>query len=323
MRRAGAPRPGTRRRRSRRQASPREAVDRATAGDRVERRAVQALPERRQLVDLHRLAAKRAAARRDAPDRPAAVVAEDISALQAGHRVAAIDEPAGDGAARGVGVLRDRLDQRPGPERCVGEAAAAFVDVPAEVDEPGRRARQPVDLLDLALPDVADPEIARGAVEAVPPRVAQADRDEIGRELPLAHVEPEQLSEQDVRVLRAVLRIAARPTVAEADPQLPVGPELEVAPVVVGVGLLDAEDLLRAPRQRAAVRGAVADDPRRAVAARGVVHVEGPVARVAGRECEPEQSLLAPGDDARAHVEERPPHTTALHDPDATRLLDD
>src|SRR6185503_8932240 len=272
--------PGTRRRRSRRQASPREAVDRATAGDRVERRAVQALPERRQLVDLHRLAAKRAAARRDAPDRPAAVVAEDIAALQAGHRVAAIDEPAGDGAARGVGVLRDRLDQRPGPERCVGEAAAALVDVPAEVDEPGRRARQPVDLLDLALPDVADPEIARSAVEAIPPWVAQADRDELGRGLRLSHVEPEQLSEQDVRILRAVLRIAARTAVAQADPQLPVRPELEVPPVVVRVGLRDPEDLLRAPGQGAAVRGAVADDPRRAVAARGVVHVEGPVARV-------------------------------------------
>ena len=92
-----------------------------------------------------------------------------------------IDEAAGDRAAGGVGVLRDRLDQRAGAERRVGEAAPPLVDVPAEVDEPGRRARQPVDLLDLALSDVADPEIARRAVEAVPPRVAQTDRDELGR----------------------------------------------------------------------------------------------------------------------------------------------
>src|SRR6186997_1343045 len=214
MRRAGGPRPGTTRRRSRRPASPREAVDRAAAGDRVERRAVQALAEGGELVDPHRLAAKRPAARGDAPDRPAAVVAEDVAALQAGYRVAAIDEPARDGAAGGVGVLRDRLDQRPGPERGIGEAAASLIDVPAEVDEPGRRSRQPVDLLDLALSDVADPEIARDAVEAVPPRVAQADRDELGRGLRLPHVEPEQLPEQGVRVLRAVLGIAPRPAVA-------------------------------------------------------------------------------------------------------------
>ena len=221
-------------------------------------------------------------------------------------------------------VLRDRLDQRPGPERLLGEAAPPLVDVPAEVDEPRRPARQPVDLLDLVLPDVADPEVARRAVEAVPPGVAQADRDELGRRLRLPDVEPEHLAEQRIGVLRVVLGIAARTAVAEPDPQLPVGAELEVAPVVVGIRLLDAEDLLRAARQGAAVRGAVAHDPRRAVALGGVVDVERPVARVARREREPEEPLLAAGDDERADVEERcRTHAPPLDDTNAPGLLDD
>ena len=78
-----------------------------------------------------------------------------------------------------MGVLRDRLDEPPRAERLVLVAAAPLVHVPAEVDQPRRRAGQVVDLLDRALADVSDPEVLRLAVEAEAPRVPEPERDDL------------------------------------------------------------------------------------------------------------------------------------------------
>ena len=79
------------------------------------------------------------------------------------------------------------------------------------------------------------------------------------------------------------------------------------------------------PRVRStAVARAVADDPRRAVRLRGVVDVERSIARVAGRERHPQQTLLASVLDERADVEEGTRrHPAPLDDADPPGLLDD
>ena len=161
-------------------------------------------------------------------------------------------------------------------------------------------------------------------VEAEPPRVPEPEREDLRRRVRAPDVEAEHLAEQAVGVLGPVLGIAARASVAHPDPQPPVGPEDEVPAVVVRVRLVDPEDLLRAPRQGSPVARPVADDPRRPVRPRGVVHVEGVVARVGRREREPEQALLTPVDDERADVQERARlHLAALDDTDPARLLHD
>ena len=87
---------------------------------------------------------------------------------------AAVDVAAGDRAAERVGVLGDREDvvRR---RRAAGDAAVlALHDVPAVVAAARARVEFAVDLLVAILADVGDEEVAGRAVEADPPRVAQA-----------------------------------------------------------------------------------------------------------------------------------------------------
>src|SRR2546425_11485 len=77
------------------------------------------------------------------------------------------------------------------------------------------------------LPDVADHQVARDAVEREAKRVAQPDREELG--IAAAEVEPQQLAQAPVvvdpvddgrrrlrRLLRVARRVAARAAVAGA-----------------------------------------------------------------------------------------------------------
>ncbi len=112
------------------------------------------------------------------PEPARAVIREDIPARERRLRVAAVDVPAGHGAALAVVVLRDRFREALGVAGRVAEAVEALRHVPAVVEaaDPGPG---DVDLLPFALPHIADPEIARAAVEADPPRVAQAGEPDL------------------------------------------------------------------------------------------------------------------------------------------------
>ena len=95
-------------------------------------------------------------------------------------------------------------------------------------------------------------------------------------------------------VLRAVLRVAAAAAVAQADVQVAVGAELHLPAVVVGVGLVDEQHLLRAGRVsqvRIACADAVAGDDGVAAVV-GVVDVEIAVGGVVRMEGQAQQSLL-------------------------------
>src|SRR5205823_2333128 len=151
-------------------------------------------------------------------------------------------------------------------------------------------------------------------VEREAPRVPQAERRH--RHAAARGVDPEQLAELRRGVLRAVLGVAAGAAVAHADPELAVGPELELAAVVVRVGLRDEQKLPRRARDRASPVGAVLDDARVAVPV-GVVDVEEPVLRVAGVEGDREKPLLPAAQDEAPDVEERlGPYPAALEDDD-------
>ena len=143
----------------------------------------------------------------------------------------------------------------------------AFAVAPAVVTA-ARAARLVVDFFEAVLADVADDQragaAARDIVEAVAPRIAKAERpdlvarrvaaeERIVRRNPVAgrvvvghaDVDAQHLAEQLVRVLRAMVGIVAGSAVAEADVEKAVGPEREVAAVVVRERLLD--EALRAP----------------------------------------------------------------------------
>ena len=199
----------------------------------------------------------------------------------------------------------------------------ALVAVPAEVHEPRPAALQVVDLLPRVLADVADVEVARRAVEREPPRVAQAVGDELPTRLRRLRVQPHDLRERPREVLAVVLRVAAAAAVAVSPVEKTVGPELQLAAVVVRREVLDEEQLLgRAGNRRRPVR-AVLDDARVAVSV-GVVDVEAVCRRVVRRERDREETLLAAAHDEGADVEERRrPDLPALEHEDPPRLLDD
>jgi hypothetical protein len=111
--------------------------------------------------------------------------------------------------------------------------------------------------------------------------------------------------------------IAAASTVAQADPQPTVGAEDQVPALVVGVRLVDEQDLPARVRNGAATLHGVLDDP--GVGARvGVVDVEAPV----GREGQAEQSLFGARRDIGGDVENGSGVDLAASDgPDAATLL--
>src|SRR5262245_19714940 len=95
------------------------------------------------------------------PHVPLAVVAEQVRTSESRDRRTPVDDAAGDRAALVVGVLEHR-ENTPVRVAAALEGMGGLHLVPAEVraaSAAGGR-RQLVDLLPLALPDVADPQVA-------------------------------------------------------------------------------------------------------------------------------------------------------------------
>ena len=108
------------------------------------------------------------------------------------------------------------------------------------------------------------------------------------------------------------MRVAAAPAVAEADVEVPVGPEQDVAAVVVGVGLVDEEHAPGRRSVRAVAAHRVLDHVRVAIGV-GVVDVQ---VRAVGRERDAEQALLAPARRLCREVEDRSRIDLAVADGD-------
>src|SRR5205085_8949608 len=94
------------------------------------------------------------------------------------------------------------------------------------------------------LADVGDPEIAGRAIEAESPRIAKAERPDLAARAGAIHerirrrdrvprgavdVDAQNFSEQRREILRAIAGIAGASAVAEADVEVVVGTEGEVA----------------------------------------------------------------------------------------------
>src|SRR5262249_27931712 len=256
---------------------PREAVDRAGPRDRVEL-AGGSLAERGQLRDAHRLAAggdDLAVLLAETPHEARAPIAVDIAPAQRRHVPAAVDEAADDRAiAVRMAVHGDRHDELAGAVGLlVLEDGAPFVDVPAVVLETGAHLRRVVDLLPAASTHVADPQVTGRAVEREAPGVPQPVADDLGLRMRRVDVDPEQLAEQRVEVLRSVLRVSLGAAVAHADVESAVRAEGQLAAVVVRVRLGDEEELPGRARNCTPAVRAVSDDAG-VPAAVGVVDVE-------------------------------------------------
>ena len=143
-----------------------------------------------------------------------------------------------------------------------------------------------------------------------------------------------------LRVLREVIRIAARSAVAHADVEISVGTEGDLAALVIAAARRLRDEALarrklqvecgrRIEHERIAARSLVAADHRIATALfRGEVDVDAPAGRVIGRERQSEQAafiILEPDRAGRAaDIEEVVrQHRAIAHDADHAFLFDD
>src|SRR5439155_26533012 len=113
-------------------------------------------------------------------EQPAvAVVPEDGRAPEAGDVGSPVHVATGDRAPAGaVAVLVDRTD---GAARAAVLIAMITLETAPAVALAAMRVRGLlVDLLPRVLPDVADPEVARGAVEGEPPGIPKSVRPDLG-----------------------------------------------------------------------------------------------------------------------------------------------
>ena len=138
----------------------------------------------------------------------------------------------------------------------------------------------------------------------------------------MARIDAQDLAEQRVEVLRAVLRVAAGAAVARSDVQQAVRPEQQQAAVVVRVWVRHRQH--GPPRRLVGAVRAPARAPELlhllVAAAVGEVDVEAPAGRVVRRERHREQALLAPRGDLGRKVQERAADPFAAeqqHDPPA------
>ena len=149
-----------------------------------------------------------------------------------------------------------------------------------------------VDLLPLALADVADPDGAAVAVEREPPRVAQADAPDARLGARAIDVEAQHLAEQRAAVLGVAELVVAAAAVAGAEPQPAVGSEVQLAAVVVArLAVPDRHE--RAPVRAAIARRAPLGDRDVAGAGGRVVQEEAMVGRELRVEGDRQQAALA------------------------------
>ncbi len=128
---------------------------------------------------------------------------------------------------------------------------------PAVVPASPARCRLEAHFLPGVLPDVGDEEISREPIERETPRVSESERPDFGPRRgiggervvegngvgkPLVDVDAEDLSQEGDPALRPIPRISGGAPVAEPDPQLPIGTERELSPVVIRVWLIDGEE---------------------------------------------------------------------------------
>ena len=189
-------------------------------------------------VHQHRPAAGRA----PLPDPAGAVVGIEIEAAQLGQHRPAVDVSAHHRAVAGtrrhrVRVLEGRELELRAVDRLRPEDVVALVVAPAEVGAGGRSRLEVVDLFPLVLADVADPHVAGCAVERESPRIAQPVRVDGRPGTGLVHVQAQDARER-AAALALVVGVALAAAVAERDVQEAVGPELELAALVVVEGRL-------------------------------------------------------------------------------------
>ena len=273
------------------------------------------------------------AVRSDGPRPARAPVAEHVLPLQRRNRAAAKHVAAGDRApAVVVPVLRHRVGLG-GAARAALQIVGALAPAPAEVETAHPR-RGVVNLLHRVLPHVADPHVAGGAIEREPPWVAQTDGPDLGAPLrgarervacgngvrqarvAVRHVDAEDLRQPRGGVGAVVVGILLAAAIAKADVQHAVGPELQVAAIVVGVRLvLGQHHAGRAGVDASGVgSGSELHNPGVALQV-GVVDVEAARRGEVGREGQAQKALLdADRTDAVADVEPRAPRSALRRD---------
>ncbi len=268
------------------------------------------------------LTGRRIDVQRERPDATGTEIREEIASAESrAERRSAIHDPAGDDRAVTTAVLEDRIDQREKRRWTVGDVVQrAFAITPAVVPSAPSR-RLVVDFLARALTDIADDHRSRaavhGIVEAPAPGVAQSKTpdlaevarptdERVGRRhgvtigVAARDVDPQHLSQQATRGLREMIRIVAVPPVTHADVKVSIGPEREVAAVVIRERM---EDGLLAVRPAEVEAGSRVGDERIARSEKprdddmaggvGEADVEPAGRSVVGRKGQAEQSLLA------------------------------
>jgi hypothetical protein len=194
-------------------------------------------------------------------------IGKEILALQS-FAFATIGVTASDRRAHGmiVGVYGKHQRAR----RCgtAAEAGGTLEAVPAVV----RAARADVDLLPCPLANVRDEELARGAIEARPPRVAQPERPDlvgardpderivrwhavvplsVRRECIAVHAEPEDLAKQTIDILSRAQRVAGTAAITQRCVEMAIAAKSKPPCLVVReCRLVDPDHQRRASRLR-------------------------------------------------------------------------
>lgn len=221
-------------------------------------------------------------------------------------------------------ISRSRLATR----RVVG--SIALVAAPTIIFTADARRRLEINFLPGILAHIADPHVARQPVEAEFPGIAQADSPNFIERRRIVHkriggryriratavdIYAHHLAEVRLSVLAVVLWVAARTAVTEAEVQVAVGAEVEVAGIVVGIGLIDAQDHQFAVGVGHIGIGRADAEPgdARMAGAVGVIDVEVAVLGVVGMKNQAQQAaLIGGGVDAALDVQKRGRQALAL-----------
>ena len=182
--------------------------------------------------------------------------------------------------------------------------------------------RAEVDLLPGLLADICDVEVTVFAIEREAPGITEAVADDLPACAPFGRIDPEQLAQPLVEVLRTVPRIALGPAVAHADVEQPIRAELQLAAVVIRIGLTHEEELPCPGEVGPAVSRAELDDARITLLV-CVIDVEQMVFRIGRTERNRQQAALAPASDSRADVEQRSCDAPSFYVANRSGLLHD
>src|SRR5215212_529826 len=275
------------------------------------------------------------------PDSSAAIISEQVDAVQIRYRAPPIDIATGNNAPLIVIKPGDGRHKRVTAPS--GVARGPLHQIPAIVLSASTRRRLVVDFLVRRRPNVADPQVARDPIETKAPGVAQSKRPDLGARSLLVDVgvvgrdcvpevvghqidvDAQDLAEQGAQIL-AILAVPATP-VTQPDVEISIlRPIEEQTTVVVSRRLVDEQDGFGTRRVSAVpirARHPVSGDDGAAVAI-GVVDENVAIVRVVGMEGDAEQPAFPATADEVGDVQERLGHDpTIANDVDPSRLLDD